>query len=225
MLTGRDVELDSRFPVSAVMRQTVRPWVLWGVLAVLGSLSCGAPSSDAAAAAAPADAVTAPTDFVTGAWQHHKVTFSYYGFTSLFTCDGLEDHVRQILLYLGARRDAKVHASGCPGPYNTPSHSAWVDADFYALAPAADAHGADTVKARWTPLEVTPRRPVFMEDGDCELIQEMKDLITKNFTLRDIEYHADCVPHEQWVGSYAVKGQALRALPLKSNALKGYPEP
>jgi hypothetical protein len=196
----------------------------WGVLALLCGLSCGAPSSDAAdaaAAAPPADSVTAPADSVTGAWQHHKVTFSYYGFTSLFTCDGLEDHVRQILLYLGARRDAKVHARGCPGPYNTPSHSAWVDADFYALAPAADAGGADTVKARWTPLEMTPRRPGFMEDGDCELIQEMKDLIIKNFSLRNVEYRTSCVPHEVSMDAYAVKGQALRAVTPNLSAVKG----
>jgi hypothetical protein len=193
----------------------------WGALAALGSLSCAAPASDAAAATPPADIATAPTDFVTGTWQHHKATFSYYGITSLFTCDGLEDHVRQILLHLGARRDAKVRASGCPGPYNTPSHNAWVDTDFYVLAPAADAAGSDTVKARWTALEVTPRHPDFMGDGDCELIQEMKDFITKNFSLRDVEYRTDCVPHEQSLDSFAIKGQALRAVPSKSNASIG----
>jgi hypothetical protein len=223
MLMRRVVELDSRCPVSLLMRQ-VRPWVShWGALAVLG-LACATLSgraADAAGAKPATDAVTAPADVVTGVWQHHKVTFSYYGITSLFTCDGLEDHVRQILLHLGARRDAKVRASGCPGPYNTPSHSAWVDADFYAVAPAADAKGADTVKASWTPLEVTPRRPDYMGDGDCELIQEMKDLIIKNFTLRDVEYRANCVPHEQWMDSFAVKGQVLRAVTLNSNALKG----
>jgi hypothetical protein len=193
-----------------------------GALAVLGSLAFGVPVSDAAdaAAATPPAGVTAPTDLVAGAWQHHKVTFNYFGITSLFTCDGLEDHVRQILLHLGARRDAKVRASGCPGPYNTPSHSAWVEADFYTLAPAAT-KGADTVIARWTPVEVTPRRPDFMGDGDCELIQDMKDFITKNFTLRGIEYRTNCVPHELWMDSYAVKGQALRAVPLKSSAMKG----
>jgi hypothetical protein len=191
------------------------------VVAMLGSLACGVCGGAAEAAAATPPSDTAPADVVTGVWQHHKVTFSYFGITSLFTCDGLEDHVRQILLHLGARRDAKVRASGCPGPYNAPSHSAWVDADFYSLAPAADAKGADTVKASWTPLEVTARRPDFMGDGDCELIQAMKDLIIKNFALRDVEYRANCVPHEQWMDSFAVKGQALRAVPLKSNALKG----
>jgi hypothetical protein len=204
------------------MRQAIRPWILrWGALALLGGLSGGALGSGAVIAAAPAGTAAAPGDVVNGSWQHHQVTFSYYGFTSLFTCDGLEDHVRQILLHLGARKDVTVRASGCPGPYDSPSRSAWVHTDFYTLAPAAGADASGTVKARWTPVEMTPRRPYFMGDGDCELIQAMKDLITKNFTLRDVEYRANCVPHELWIDSYAVKGQALRALPLNSNALKG----
>jgi hypothetical protein len=192
---------------------------MWGALALLAGLSGWTPSSLASQAADPpaGDTVSAPADFVTAAWRHHKVAFNYYGITSLFTCDGLEDHVRQILLYLGARKDAKVRASGCPGPFNAPSRSAWVDADFYALAPATDADAANTVKARWTSLDVTPRRPDFMGDGDCELIQEMKDLIIKNFSLRDLRYRADCVPHELSLDSYAIKGQALKEMPLRSN--------
>jgi hypothetical protein len=200
------------------MPNVIQRWMLlWGAVAVLAGLSCGSPSS----AAAEATTASPPADIVTGTWQPHKVTFSYYGITSLYTCDGLEDRVRQILLHLGARRDVKVYASGCPGPFNTPSHSAWVDADFYSLAPAADADASDTVKARWAPMEVTARRPNFMGDGDCELMQGMKDLITKNFSLRGIEYRTNCVPHELWMDSYAVKGQALTAVPLKANAAKG----
>jgi hypothetical protein len=188
--------------------------LLWGAVAALGGSSWGSPSAAEATAGAPS------TDVVAGEWQHHKVTFSYFGITSLFTCDGLEGRVRQILLHLGARRDVKVYATGCPGPFNTPSRTAWVDADFYTLAPAAHADGSGTVRARWTSLELTTRRPYFMGDGDCELINEMKDLITKNFSLRGIEYRTSCIPHELSLDSYAVKGQALTEVPLKSNAVK-----
>jgi hypothetical protein len=48
----------------------------------------------------------------------------------------------------------------------------------------------------------------------------MKDLITKNFTLRDVEYNTRCVPREIWPGSYEVKGQALRAV-AAPNSVKG----
>ncbi len=190
----------------------------WGAMAILGVLWCGSPAKCAAAeSAAPAPA----GNIVSGTWQHRKVTFNYFGFTSSYTCDGLADHVRQILVHIGARRDAKVYADGCPGSYDKPSHSAWVDADFYALVPAADADASDTVKARWAPLELKPRRPDFMGEGDCELIRGLKDLITQNFSLRAIDYRTDCYPHELWLDSYAVKGQVLRALPLKPNVAKG----
>lgn len=200
------------------MQYANRPWKsLLGAVALLGGLSCWSPLG---CAAVENDAIPS-IDVVTGAWQHHKVTFNYFGFTSLFTCNGLEEHVRQILLHIGARQDIKVTASGCPGTLDTPSSSAWVKADFYSLAPVAGANGSDIVKAHWTPLEVTPRRPNFMGDGDCELIQGMKDLITKNFTLRDIEYRTSCFPHQLSMGGFAVKGQALRALPLKYNVVTG----
>jgi hypothetical protein len=212
------VELESRFPVLIVMRRAVRPWIsLWGVAAMLGGLAC-APPANSAAVDTPA---TPAADLVTSSWQHHQVTFNYFGITSLYTCDGLEDQVRQILLHLGARNDAKVYASGCPGPYIAPSRTAWVKADFYTLTPAADAVGSGTVKASWTAVEVTPRRPAFMGDGDCELIQAMKDLIIKNFTLRNVEYRTSCVPHEVSLDTYAVKGQALKTLAPNSNAAKG----
>jgi hypothetical protein len=58
-----------------------------------------------------------------------------------------------------------------------------------------------------------------MGDGDCELVNQMKDLITQNFSLRDVEYRARCIPNENYMGSYAVKGQALRA--VATVAVKG----
>jgi hypothetical protein len=184
------------------MRHMNRVWIsVCGAAAVLGGLAVGSPS-------------TAPGEVVSSQWQHHKVKFNYVGFTTLYTCDGLEDHVRQILVHLGARKDISVRASGCPGPANTPSHDALVDADFYALAPATDANASDRVQGHWTALEVTPARPNFMGDGDCELMQGMKPVITQNFTLRNIEYHTDCFPHEITLNGFSLKGQALRPMPM-----------
>ncbi|HME38499.1 MAG TPA: hypothetical protein VKG63_06010 [Steroidobacteraceae bacterium] len=188
-----------------------------GAAAVLGgwlgamSLSC--------AAVEPGPSPTG--DVVSGSWQHRKVTFNYYGITALYTCDGLETHVRQILLHIGARHDINVTATGCPGGSSTPSHNAWVTADFYSLVPAAGPDESGTVKARWSPMMVTPQQPYFMGDGDCELIQEMKDLITQNFTLRDIKYSTECVPRQLYPDAFAVRGQALKALPVKPGAVKG----
>jgi hypothetical protein len=206
------------------MRHANRPWksvcaamAAMAAMAALVALSCGLPVAFAAIETADAPAA----EGVAGAWQHHQVTFGYVGFTSLYTCGGLENRVSQILLQMGARKDVKVTARGCPGTFNTPSRTASVHADFYTLAPVAGAGGSDTVRTRWAAVEVTPRRPDFMGDGDCELVQGMKDLITKNFTLRDIEYRTSCTPHQLTLDGFAIKGQALKALPLTSSAAVG----
>ena len=172
------------------------------------TLSCwlALPGSGLAAAAR---APVAAADVVPGIWQHHKVTINYFGITSLYSCDGLEEHVRSILLYLGARKDAKVDASGCPRGPDVPSHTAWITSDFYTLAPAGSAPAAETVRAHWAAREVTPREPHVMGDGDCELIEQMKDLISKSFALREVSYRTDCVPNEITVDGFAIKGEAL----------------
>ncbi len=171
--------------------------------------------------AVAAEAPVAAADVVPGVWQHHKVTINYFGITSLYSCDGLEEHVRSILLHLGARKDAKVSASGCPRGPEVPSHTAWITSDFYTLAPANSASAPEVVRAHWAPREVTPHQPYFMGDGDCELIEQMKDLISNSFALRDVSYRTECVPNEITVDGFAIKGQALVPVAASSGAVKG----
>ena len=188
--------------------------VIVAALFALAGISVGF----AASAATPAE----PSgQAVTGAWQHHHVNFSYYGVTALYSCDGLENNVRALLLHLGARKGAKVSARGCPHGSTIPGHYAIVDVEFDALSPSSDATG--TVPAQWMPVEVSPTHPYFMSHGDCELIDEMKDLISKNFSLREVNYRTDCVPYQLNIDDFSIKAQALKALPAPpSRDVKGY---
>jgi hypothetical protein len=163
------------------------------------------------AAAAPA----ADQQPVASTWQHHSATFHYFGIIAQYSCAGIEDHVRTLLLYFGARADLKVKANGCPHEI-APGRVASLDADFYTLAPAADAGAPDTVEAHWSALNVNPWRPIIMSDGDCELMAQMKELIVKNFTLRGLSYRTDCVPQE--INGFSIKAQVLKALPTPATA-------
>ena len=52
---------------------------------------------------------------VAGTWVHRHANFTYWGVTALYSCDGLEDNIRSLLVHLGARKDdVKVNARGCP---------------------------------------------------------------------------------------------------------------
>jgi hypothetical protein len=160
-----------------------------------------------------ADASSAGGPVVAGTWEHRHASFTYWGITALYSCDGLEDNIRALLLHLGARKDATVNARGCPHGPSVPGRNAIVDIDFYSLSPSADANAANTVQARWTPVLVSPTHPYFMGHGDCELVYEMKDILSKNFSLRDLNYRTDCVPYQVNIDDFSVKGEVLKPLP------------
>lgn len=167
-----------------------------------------------ALAAADAAASTQPTP-LNAQWQHQSRTFNYQGFTSHYTCDGLEGKVRQILVYLGARKDAKVRATGCAYGPTSPSPYAWVSMEFDTLATGAapDTAGAAppaAVAARWQPVELSSNRPSFMGGGECELIEQLKPVLTASFALEDLEYRTRCIPHSVSLGDYSVRGKVLQ---------------
>ena len=154
----------------------------------------------------------------TAVWQHHQASFSYFGITSAYSCDGLEITVRQLLIYFGARIDAKVAANGCPYGPETPGRSAFIKADFYTVSPSSDATVAGAIGARWVSVEVNPVKPFFLSSGDCELLAQIKDVILQNFSLRDVKYHTDCVPYEVNPDDYSISLEALKsdAVPVDS---------
>jgi len=170
-----------------------------------------ATAAAASLACAAAYAAPTPTPEAT-AWQHHSAKFNFSGFTSAYTCDGMEGKVREIMRFLGARKDLQVSAQGCPRGANSPSHMVWVTLEFDTLAPApAGAATADLVPAQWTEFRLTAQRPFFM--GDCELIEAMKPMLTANFSLRALDYSTTCTPHEVTFADFRIKGEVLKADP------------
>ena len=88
-----------------------------------------------------------------------------------------------------------------------------VEVDFYSLTPTADANAAHSVPAHWTPVTVSANHPNFIGHGDCELIHEMKDILSKNFSLRDLNYRTDCMPYQMNTKDFSVKAEILQPLP------------
>jgi hypothetical protein len=172
-------------------------------------------------AAGTASAVNSTADSVAGSassagtmaqWRTQKLKFDYNGFTALYTCDGLEGKVKQILLTFGARKDVTVRATGCNYGSSQPSKFAWVTAEFSALAPlseSAPADAANAVKADWKKVELSPNRPTYMGAGECELVEQMRDLLQKGFALRNTAYRTQCVPHQISVADYSVSTEVL----------------
>src|SRR5271154_3233710 len=52
-------------------------------------------------------------DPVAAVWKEQRITFTYMGRTSRYSCEGLRDKVSAMLMDLGARRDMKISPIGC----------------------------------------------------------------------------------------------------------------
>jgi hypothetical protein len=173
---------------------------------IIGCAVLAGPLLAASATMAGGDTVGTPAQ-----WRAQKLDFTYAGFTAFYTCEGMESKVRTILLTLGARNDAKVQAIGCDRASNKPNKIVWVKAEFSTLAPAADgAAPGDTVQAAWSKVQIAPNRPTEMGQGECELVEQLRPMIEKDFTLRNTEYRTSCVPKQVSVADYNVKSDVLR---------------
>jgi len=185
----------------------------WAATVMLSASMAGA----VVAVAADSSASQPP---VSGTWEHHHASFNYYGITTLYSCDGLETNIRALLLHFGARKDATVRARGCPHGSSVPSRDAIVDLDFYSLSPSSQ--GGNIVQAGWVPVLVSPRHPYVLSYGDCELVYELKDILSKNFSLRGLSYRTDCVPRQVGVDDFGIKADALKPLPaVAASAARG----
>ena len=171
-----------------------------------------ATSAGAAATPAPAGVDSDGAAAVVSArWQKHQLRFDYNAFTSYYTCAGLEDKVKEILKYFGARPNVKVTVSGCPRP-DAVTEFAWVDVQFETLTAANGGTGTDTVAATWQPVQLRPNRPLSMGRGECEIVEKMKPVVTASFALQDLQYRTSCVPHQVGLDDYAVQGRTLQQL-------------
>jgi len=143
-------------------------------------------------------------------WQHHEAAIHYFARGTSYSCSGIEDKVRQILLYAGARRDLTVRATGCDqGPF-LPSHMASVQVAFDALATAPDAATAGAIASEWVTLSMTPMRSKFLQPSDCDLVRAMKGVLTKSFSWQGLDFGTSCFPYARAANSFDVKGAVLQ---------------
>src|ERR1019366_9472143 len=83
-----------------------------------GAADRSTPAASVQTVPTPAASVqTVPTpaaaNSVPAVWKEQHVSFFYTGRTTRYSCNGLRDKMRAMLLDLGARRDLKIVPLGC----------------------------------------------------------------------------------------------------------------
>ena len=126
-------------------------------------------------------------------WSTHELDFQYMGFSSRYSCTGLETSVRQILLQLGARDDKSLVTPGaCSAIGDRPARISGVHIKATTLQTAADAN-APPVDAYWKQVTIGGG----LSDADCELMEQVKNEILPLFATRNVKGGGTpCVPHQ-----------------------------
>lgn len=191
-----------RYPMPGLPRR-VAPVVVLGVL-LCGPVLADTPASDSGT--------------VSAVWTPKQLRFSYMGFTTKFSCDGLADQVREVLLLFGARKkDLKVSPTGCTRLFGGPEPFPGVTIKMDVLEPASGKSNkngkanAETVPAHWQMVDVDKAldRDPLRVAGQCELVEQIKETILPQFTTRNIEYNSTCVPHQLSIGGTRLRTEVL----------------
>jgi hypothetical protein len=200
--------------------------LLW-VLPALAAAQAAAPSADGAA-------------MVDAVWVEREVTFTYMPRTSYYSCDGLRDKVRWVLTELGARPGFKVASRGCievQGPEvfpgvrivaafpsaATPELLAQLasEASKHALAaraagkpqPVAEATAQFPARVRRVEFRSSSSSAAALQDGDCELMEQLRDGVFGKLGVRVVEDRISCVPRQISLGAVRMTVEVLEPVP------------
>ena len=132
-------------------------------------------------------------------WTPKEVQFTYMGFTTTYSCDGLQADIREMLLQLGARKDdLKVYEEPCSGPPDRPNPFPGVRIKMSVLtpAPSTESDVSHMVQAQWKTVKLPYRETGINAAGQCELLEQFKKTVLPLFTTRNVDLVATCVPHQ-----------------------------
>jgi hypothetical protein len=190
-------------------------------LAVMAAQT-GPAATPQAAAIQPA----APPGIVTGVpraavWREQHLDFYYVGRTSRYTCDGLRDKVRAMLLDLGARRDLKIAAIGCEDSGRLRANSPAASLNITFSTPALPdpsvkpLHEGDlaATDARFESFTIASDAFRNLGFGDCELVEEFSHQILPKLVTRALKRDITCAPYQASGGRFLVRGEILKPLP------------
>lgn len=163
---------------------------------------------------------------VPAVWKEHRLDFSYMGRTARYSCEGLRDKMRSLLLDLGARRDLKVSLLGCneSAPlrhgYLGPRLSIVFSSPALSDAASQPLHAADVsaVEARYESFTLTSDAFRNYGVGDCELVEEFARQILPKFATKDVKQDITCVPYQASGSRFLVRGEILRAAGMPKTA-------
>ena len=175
---------------------------------------------------------------VNAVWVEHEFMFTYFGQGTYYSCGGMANKIEYILEALGARPEPKVWVGCTEGPgiqqiptarikvavptEATPELLAAIEAgkSKRELVSRVQGNGAvvDVATAQFPAqrrvVEFVGRRKDRIEDGDCELFEQLLPQVLAPLGVREAPGSSRlmCVPRQAQIGSVQLRLESLHAL-------------
>lgn len=205
-----------------------------GALVVATAVQAQATDASVAGSAQPADA-TPPK--VNAVWLEREFSFTYMGIGTYYSCDGFRNKVEYVLEQVGARKDPKVTVS-CFDPIGveqmptarirvavpaeaTPERLAELAAGQsrreLVSRVQGSGKGVDDATAQFPAerrvVELDGHRGKRIEDGDCELLDQMLPQVLEPLGVRELPGSSlRCSPKQSQFGAVQLKLESLHAV-------------
>ena len=167
--------------------------------------------------AALATSAAFPAAAVEAQWKAHQFKFRYGGFTTRYTCQGIEGKIKLILRHLGARDDVRAKSS-CAGGFSEVQPFNTVTLGFAVPVEAEGATPGETFPAEWREITLGRNEPRGLDPGECELVEQLVQQVGPLLNVRNLDDRSTCVPHQLNVGDPNVKLAVLVPVdPEKAN--------
>ncbi len=196
--------------------------VFCGLLCAIaaGLRSVAVPAAGVAASSVPPSAGGNP---IAAVWKERRLDFFYKGRMARYSCDGLRDKVRALLLDLGARRDVKIVAAGCEDDDRTHGRARSSSLSIVFSAPALPSISAKpstpgdlaAIDAHFEVFTMASDAFRNMGIGDCELVEEFTRQILPTLITRKVKRDIACMPDGSSGSRFLVQGEVLKTLPWK----------
>ncbi len=133
-----------------------------------------------------------PAETVSANWEAHQVKFNFFGYNSMYTCDGISAAVRSLLIAFGARDDARVEAR-CTGMVSEieQRHTLLLAFAVPVIADSSE-FKAETFPAEWREVRIGRNRPRGLGNADCELVEQFHAQVLTRLRARNIKKKSRC---------------------------------
>ncbi len=144
-------------------------------------------------------------------WEVHQIRFRYAGFTTNYTCDGIERTLKRLLILMGARNDARVETKCLSRNRVLRFHRLLL---AFAMPVPADKTdiSREIIPAEWQEVRIVGNLSRYLSGGDCELLEQFQRQVLPHLQVRILKKKLNCIPHFSQYNNWKLRMSALKAL-------------